>query len=299
MRIAVTGKAGQVARSLLERAPSVGVEVVAVGRPQLEFERPETIASALASARPDVIVNAAAYTAVDLAEDEPDRVRAVNADAAGQVAAVARDLSLPIIQISTDYVFDGTLDRAYVETDTTQPISAYGLSKLWGERLVAAATPNHVILRTAWVYSPFGKNFVRTMLRLADERNEVAVVADQVGSPTRALDIADAVIGVATNLVSRPDDASARGVFHMGAQGEAVWADVAEAIFATRAAMGLPAVAVKRIGTRDYPTPARRPANSRLNSDLLKAVHGVDLPDWRTSLKACVLRLLSTDRGGL
>lgn len=298
MRIAVTGKAGQVVSSLVERGPRSGVEVVTVGRPGLDLERPETIAAALASTSPDVIVNAAAYTAVDQAESDPRRAQAMNADAAGRVALAAADLRVPVIQLSTDYVFDGALDRPYRETDATQPISVYGRSKMSGEQQVAAATANHAILRTAWVYSPFGKNFVRTMLYLARDRSEISVVADQTGSPSSALDVADAVIAVATNLISYPNDTGLRGIFHMGAQGEAVWADVAEAIFAVRHSFGLPPVAVKRIRTEDYPTPARRPANSRLNSELLKAKHSVTLPEWRISLEACVFRLLSMDREG-
>jgi dTDP-4-dehydrorhamnose reductase len=197
-----------------------------------------------------------------------------------------------VIQLSTDYVFDGGLTRPYREDDATGPLSAYGASKLAGEQAVAAATANHAILRTAWVYAPFGKNFVRTMLRLAETRGEVSVVADQHGSPTSALDIADAIFTVARNLAGRPDDASLRGVFHMSAAGEAVWADVAEAIFAARERLGGRPVRVRRIATADYPTPARRPANSRLDCGKLALVHGVRLPQWRASLNACVERLL-------
>jgi dTDP-4-dehydrorhamnose reductase len=298
MRIAVTGQSGQVALSLLERAASAGVELVAIGRPALDLERLETIAPALMAVRPDVIVNAAAFTAVDLAESEEKTAVTVNGDAAGEIAATAKKLGVPVIQISTDYVFDGSLDRPYREGDMTRPISAYGRSKLAGEEAVASATPDHAILRTAWVYSPFGKNFVRTMLRLGQDREEVGVVADQAGSPTSALDIADAVLAVARNLHSRPDDATLRGIFHMGAQGEAVWSEVAEAIFADAASAGRAPVRVNRIATSDYPTPARRPANSRLDSAKLIAAHSVRLPHWRNSLATCVARLLAADQTG-
>jgi dTDP-4-dehydrorhamnose reductase len=298
MRIAVTGQNGQVALSLLERAAAVGIELVAIGRPALDLERLETIAPALTAVRPDVIVNAAAFTAVDLAESEEKTALKVNGVAAGAIAATAGKLGVPVIQISTDYVFDGDLDRPYREHDVTGPISAYGRSKLAGEQAVASATPNHAILRTAWVYSPFGKNFVRTMLRLGQDREEVGVVADQAGSPTSALDIADTVLAVARNLHARPDDGALRGVFHMGAQGEAVWAEVAEAIFANAQNAGRSPVRVKRIATADYPTPARRPANSRLDSAKLAATHGVRLPHWRDSLTACVTRLLTADQTG-
>jgi dTDP-4-dehydrorhamnose reductase len=282
---------------MLERVP-VGVEVIALRRPDLDLAVPKTVAPALRAARPDVIVNTAAYTAVDQAESEPDLAMRVNGEAAGEAARAAAALGIPVIQLSTDYVFDGALDRPYREDDATGPISAYGASKLAGEQAVAAATNNHAILRTAWIYSPFGKNFVRTMLRLGAERDEVGVVADQAGCPTGALDIADAIFTVARNLTSRTDDASLRGVFHMSAAGEAVWADVAEAIFAERERHGGKSVRVKRIATADYPTPARRPANSRLDCGKLALAHGVRLPEWRGALRACVARLLTDERAG-
>lgn len=294
VRIVVTGQNGQVATALSERAPT-GVTVVALGRPLLDLERLETIAPAIAAAKPDVVVNAAAFTAVDLAESEEGKAHRVNGIAAGAVARAAAALRVPVIQISTDYVFDGALDRPYREDDETGPISAYGRSKLAGEVAVAAATGNHAILRTAWVYSPFGKNFVRTMLRLAQTRDEIGVVADQFGNPTSALDIADGIFAIARNLTDRPQDATLRGIFHMTARGEGCWADVAETIFAERAAAGLAPVRVKRIATSDYPTPARRPANSRLDCDKLAAAHGVALPDWHQSLRACVRRLITED----
>ncbi|WP_420100957.1 dTDP-4-dehydrorhamnose reductase [Bosea sp. (in: a-proteobacteria)] len=297
MRITVTGQSGQVVLSMLERAPE-GVTVTALGRPGLDLEQPGSIGPAIIASRPDLVVNAAAFTAVDLAESEEARARIVNGVAAGEVARAAAGLGIPVIQISTDYVFDGTLDRPYREDDTVGPISAYGRSKLAGEEAVAAATPNHAILRTAWVYSPFGKNFVKTMLRLAETRDEVGVVADQAGCPTSALDIAGAVFAVAHHLVRRPNEAALRGVFHMGAQGEAVWADVAEAIFAERERLGGTPVRVKRIATSDYPTPAKRPANSRLDSSKLKTVHGAALPHWQASLASCVRRLVSTEQTG-
>ena len=298
MRVVVTGREGQVSRALIERAAGAGVTVVAVGRPEFDLERPETIAPALAAARPDVVVNAAAYTAVDLAESAEATALSVNGTGAGEVAAAARRLGVPVIQVSTDYVFDGALDRPYREDDATGPISAYGRSKLTGEQAVAAVNPDHAILRTAWVYSPWAKNFVRTMLRLGAERSEVGVVADQIGSPTSALDIADAVLAAARNLVSRPGEASLRGVFHMAAQGEASWAEVAEAVFMDAETAGRAPVQVKRIATSDYPTPARRPANSRLDGTRLASVHGVTLPHWRGSLANCVARLLTDERAG-
>ena len=296
LRIAVTGWTGQVVRAMLERVP-VGMEVVALRRPDLDLAVPGKVAPALRAARPDLIVNAAAYTAVDQAESEPDLALRINGQAAGEAAQAAAILGIPVIQLSTDYVFDGKLDRPYREDDPTGPVSAYGRSKLAGEQAVAAATADHAILRTAWIYSPFGKNFVRTMLALAETRSEIGVVADQHGNPTSALDIADGIFAVARNLISRPDDPSLRGVFHLVATGEAVWADVAEAIFAERETRGAAPVTVKRIATADYPTPARRPANSRLDTGKLAEHHGVTLPHWRPSLQACVRRLIDEQEG--
>lgn len=293
MRIAVTGSQGQVALSLLERGPALGATVLALGRPQLDLARPGTIAPALASARPDIVVNAAAYTAVDDAESEPELAVSTNATGAGAVAEAASRLGIPLIHLSTDYVFDGSLERPYAETDPVAPINVYGRSKLAGEVAVAAATDDYVILRTAWVYSPFGTNFVRTMLRLAGSRPEVSVVADQRGSPTSGLDIADGVIKIGRNLLRERDRNDMRGCFHIAGEGETTWAGLAQAVFAASAAAGGPDAQVRPVATADYPTGARRPANSRLCCDKLARVHGVRLPDWRTSLEACVARLVA------
>ncbi len=293
MRIAVTGREGQVARALAEAGPARGTTIVLVGRPALDLADPSGVLPALREARPDVVVNAAAYTAVDKAESEPDLAMAVNGRGAGAVAEAAKALGVPVIQISTDYVFDGTADRPYREDDATGPMGVYGASKLAGETAVAAANPRHAILRTAWVYAPFGANFVRTMLRLAGTRDEVGVVADQHGCPTAALDIADAVIDVARRLAAAPDDGSLTGMFHLAGQGEAVWADVAEAVFAASSARGGPQARVRRITTADYPTPARRPANSRLDGAKLTRIYGLTLPAWQDSVTACVHRLLA------
>ena len=291
MRIAVTGTAGQVVTSLLERGEAQGHEVIAIGRPDLDLADPASVARALEAARPDVIVSAAAYTAVDKAESESDLAFAVNGAGAGAVAQAAKALGVPVIHISTDYVFDGTLDRPYVESDPTGPTGVYGASKLAGEQAVLATyAENSAVLRVAWVYSPFGGNFVKTMLRLAGDRDEVSVVADQVGNPTSALAIADGIIQVATNLVADGSPAL-RGIFHMTASGEASWADFAQAIFAASAARGGPSASVRPIGTADYPTPATRPANSRLDCGKIARIHGVTLPDWRMSLDEVMDRL--------
>ncbi|MBV8565517.1 MAG: dTDP-4-dehydrorhamnose reductase [Methylobacteriaceae bacterium] len=293
MRIAVTGTRGQVVCSLLERGPAHGVDIVAVGRPALDLAEPASIHPALAAARPDVIVNAAAYTAVDRAESEPELATAINCAGAGAVASAACTLGVPLIQISTDYVFDGSSARSYREDDQTAPLGAYGRSKLAGERAVAERSADHAILRTAWIYSPFGANFVKTMLRLAAGRNEIAVVADQAGAPTSALDIADGVIAVAENLLKHSGEAALRGVFHMTGSGEANWAEFARAVFEASATRGGPGARVRPITTAEYPTPARRPANSRLDCGKLAQCHGVVLPAWRGSVESCVARILA------
>ena len=281
-------------RSLIERGSAAGHEIVSIGRPQLDLAGdPAAIAQAIAGPAPDVIVSAAAYTAVDKAEHELELAFAVNEEGARAVARSARQLAVPLIHLSTDYVFDGLKDSPYVETDETGPAGVYGATKLAGERAVLGEQPNCAILRTAWVYSPFGANFVKTMLRLAGDRDEIAVVADQRGNPTSALDIADGILAVASNLV-RDDRAQLRGIFHMTAAGEASWAELAEAIFTVSDGLGGPSATVKPIRTKDYPTPAKRPPNSRLDSTKLEHVHGVRLPEWRSSLSGIVQRLVET-----
>ena len=283
MRLVVTGRDGQVATSLLEAGKARdGIEVVAVGRPALDLTQPDTVFDAIAAARPDVVVSAAAYTAVDQAEDQPELAFAVNAVGAGKVAEAAARLGVPFIHLSTDYVFDGSKDGAYVETDTTAPLGVYGASKLAGEQAVAALNPRHLILRTAWVYSPFGKNFVKTMLRLARDRDEIAVVADQWGNPTSALDIADAILHAAAML--RDDDSfDGYGIYHLAGTGETNWSGFARHILDTSARYGGPTARVRDIATVDYPTKARRPANSRLSTAKFAAAFASTAPDWRQS----------------
>lgn len=296
MHLVVIGKGGQVARALAERAPVHGVTAVHLGRPQLDLADPSGIEDLLAEVGGDFIVNAAAYTAVDQAEAEPDLANAINGVGAGVLAGVAASMGLPLVHLSTDYVFDGTAERPYREDDTPQPLGVYGASKLLGEQAVASETPNHAILRTAWVYSPFGQNFVKTMLRLARDRDEIAVVADQYGSPTSALDIADGIITVGRNLLARPDETDLRGIFHMTGSGFATWTEFATEIFRQSARFGGPAARVRPITTADYPTPAKRPANARLDCAKLAHIHGVTLPDWQTSLEPCVQRVLEEAR---
>jgi dTDP-4-dehydrorhamnose reductase len=290
MRIAVTGAMGQVATSLVKQA-GPEFEIVLLGRRVFLLEDRGAVLAGLKAARPDVVINAAAYTSVDQAEAEEGLALAINGEGAGHVAEAADRIGAPLLQLSTDYVFDGALDRPYREDDPPGPSSAYGRSKLLGERLVAERCANSVIVRTAWLFSPYGANFVRTMLSLNEMRDEVSVVADQRGNPTSALDLAAALLAVAARAREETSPALF-GVFHMTGSGEATWADFAEAIFAEAAARGRRLTRVKRITTADYPTSARRPANSRLDNEKLRRVYGLELPDWRKSLAACCVRLI-------
>lgn len=293
MKLVVTGREGQVAASLLEAGHRcAGVEVIAIGRPELDLQRPDTVIDAIAAAKPDIVVSAAAYTAVDQAEDEPDLAFAVNAAGAGKVAQAAARLGVPVLHLSTDYVFDGSGAGAYVETDAPAPRSVYGASKLAGEQAVAAANPHHLILRTAWVYSPFGRNFVKTMLRLAADRDEIAVVADQWGNPTSALDVADAILHAAA-MLHRNKIFDAFGIYHLAGTGETSWSGFARHILDTSRVSGGPWARVRDIATMDYPTKARRPANSRLSSAKFASVFTWNAPDWRDSTDAVVRRILA------
>jgi len=291
IRIAVTGNNGQVVRALLERAAGSNSEVVCIGRPALDLGNPDTIDRAIGAVAADVLVSAAAYTNVDKAETESDLADLVNGRAPGVLAARANSLGIPLIHLSTDYVFDGTKPDPYNERDPICPINAYGRSKAAGERAVATANPRHVILRTSWVYSPAGRNFVRTMLELARKHDEVRVVADQVGSPTAAADIADGVLAVARNLTGNGRD-ERYGTFHMTAAGATNWAEFASAVFSASADRGGPSARVVPIASAEYHTPARRPANSRLDCAKIARVYGVSLPHWRSSLGPCITRIL-------
>lgn len=290
LRIAVTGLKGQLAESLAERAQAAGtIAVVRLGRPALDLAHPADFARTIGAAKPDVVVNAAAYTAVDRAESEPEATFAINRDGAGAVATAAAALGLPLIHVSTDYVFDGSKETPYREDDTPAPTGVYGASKLAGEQAVRQAQPRHIIMRTAWVYSPFGHNFLKTMLRLAAERDEIRVVDDQLGNPTSALDLADSVLAAAHLMVVRDDMA---GTFHVAGRGEASWAQFAAHIMETSRRMGGPSARITAITTRDYPTPTRRPQNSRLDCSKFEQIIGKPLPDWQSSSAACIARLL-------
>lgn len=290
MRLLVTGRNGQVATSLAERAAAhPGIEVLALGRPELDLENPATVEAAIADARPDLVVNAAAYTAVDKAESDSGRAFAANRDGAAAAARAAARLGVPVIHLSTDYVYPGDKPSPYVESDATGPSSVYGQSKLEGEQAVMAAHPQALIFRTSWVYSPFGANFVKTMLRIGKDRDVVRVVADQHGNPTSAIDIADAILRLAPGLGSTP----AGGIYHLCGSGSTTWCGLAQAIFAESGKLGGPAPRVEAITTAEYPTPARRPANSRMDTAAFTARFGFALRPWPDAVAETVARLLA------
>lgn len=294
MKILVTGVEGQVVRSLIERAADQGVVVEAAGRPRLDLGDPASIARTIQEGAPDIVVSAAAYTAVDQAEDEPERAFALNAMGAGAVAKAARSVGAPVIHLSTDYVFSGGLGRPYREDDNTDPQGVYGRSKLEGERAVADANPRHIILRTAWVYSPFGRNFVKTMLNLARDREEVRVVSDQYGNPTSAWDIADGILHMAKRL--HADAGAPCGVFHIAGTGDTNWSGLAAHVFAVSQGHGGPHARVVPIRTEEYPTKARRPADSRLNTGKLLSSYGWQAPEWKMSVAEVVRKLVEDTR---
>lgn len=287
MRILVLGRSGQVAQALLERGAAVaGVDVMALGRPELDLAEVASLKSAIAAARPDVVVNAAAYTAVDKAETDAENAFAVNCEGAGAAAAAAAGLGLPFIHLSTDYVYPGSKTGPYVETDETGPLGVYGRSKLAGELRVRAAHPSPLILRTSWVYSPFGANFVKTMLRVGAQRPELAVVDDQTGNPTSALDLASAILRIAPGLTEG-------GTYHLCGSGSVTWCGFARQVFAISRSHGGPAPEVRAIATSDYPTPARRPVNSQLSTDAFARRFGFRLGPWQDELEPVVKRLLA------
>jgi dTDP-4-dehydrorhamnose reductase len=287
--ILVAGKTGQLARCLAKEAHGRGLALVALGRPALDITDAGSIATAVAAHDPRAIVNAAAYTAVDKAEAEPDLAMAVNRDGAGALAAAAAQRGIPFIHASTDYVFDGRKEAPYREEDDPSPLGAYGRSKLAGEAAVRAACPAAVILRTSWVYSPYGQNFVTTMLRLAETRDAVRVVDDQHGAPTAAADLAGAILDLVERLgFGRAGDRGTASVYHLAAAGGTTWHGFAAAIFAGWARRGHRVPRLEPITTAQYPTPARRPANSRLDCSKIAGAFGLRLPPWETSLERCL-----------
>lgn len=285
-RVLVLGKSGQLAIAL-SRLNHPGATIICSGRPDLDLENEISIRAAIARHAPEIVINAGAFTAVDRAESEADAAMAINAKGAGNAAAACEKAGIPIVHISTDYVYPGSKTTPYVESDPTGPINAYGRSKLAGETAVASRNPAHVILRTGWLYAPWGTNFARTMMRLAQERDVVRVVGDQFGTPTYVPHLAETVVKVALASCTHLDLAQ-RGVFHIASSGEASWADFAERLFAVSKKLGGPNARVERIGSADYPTAAARPAYSVLSTAKLRAAFALELPGWEAGSDAFI-----------
>ena len=291
MRLLIAGAQGQLARAMIELAPAAhDVTAFAVGRPALDLTTTSSVLGTLADFNPDVIVNAAAYTAVDRAEQEPNAAMALNADGPRRLAEAATRRGAVLIHISTDCVFDGTKTEPYVEDDATAPLSAYGRSKLAGEDAVRAAAEHHIILRTSWVFSPYGRNFVATMMQLARENDELRVVDDRWGCPTYAPHLAAAILGVARAVTAEPESTS-WGTYHAAGTGAVTWCGFAKEIMRLSAAHGGASVPVVPITTAEYPTAAVRPVNSRLDCGKLAQNFGITLPPWQEGLAACMRRL--------
>lgn len=288
MTILVTGGNGQLATEL---AKVGGESVLRVGRPAFDFDRPETIEAAFRDGAPSLVINAAAYTAVDAAESDAAAAFRANRDGPMRLAQLCTRAGVPLIHISTDYVFDGLKGTPYVEDDPTSPQSVYGASKLAGERAVLDSGARVTVLRTSWVYAATGKNFVRTMLSAAQRMPRLRVVADQKGCPTSAADLADAVLAVARRVLHWDDRFA--GVFHAAGSGWTTWHGFATAVFDEAEACGEARPGVDAITTADWPTPARRPPDSRLDCRKLARVFDVRFPDWRASVGPTVRAILA------
>ena len=285
LRILIIGRNGQVSRALQSRLSGLG-ELIVRGSDQLDLAQPDALRAPIEALRPGLIINAAAHTAVDQAESEPEQAFAINATAPGILAQTAVALGVPLIHYSTDYVFDGLKPVPYTEDDTPNPLSVYGRSKLAGENAIRQAGGQHLILRTSWVYSTAGRNFLLTMQRLLQEKPQLRVVADQIGAPTWAGTIADST----AQLIERwqAGQPGAWGTYHLTAQGETSWFGFAQAIGENLLERHKPCAQLEPIASSAYPTPAPRPLNSRLDCTRLRREWRVSQPDWRSALQQCL-----------
>jgi dTDP-4-dehydrorhamnose reductase len=288
--ILVTGGSGQLATSLMRLG---GPRIHRVGRPGFDFDQPETIAATFAALKPAAVVNAAAWTAVDAAETAVEAATRANREGPAQLAALCAEAEIPLIQVSTDYVFDGDKGAPYVETDPTSPTGVYGRTKAEGEQAALAANPRTIVLRTSWVYSATGKNFVRTMINAGEKNPTLKVVGDQSGAPTASDDLAEAILSILARIEEDGWQDSYAGIYHAAGTGETTWHGLAVAALEAAQKHGRAMPEVIAIKTADWPTPARRPADSRLDCDKLERVFGIRLPPWRKSLIRTVDELLA------
>lgn len=288
-RILLLGASGQLGIEISRARLPAGWTLSALGRDMLDLSEPAAVAAAIEAVKPDAIINASAYTAVDKAEAEPELAFALNRDAPAAMAQAAVRRGAPLIHVSTDYVFSGDKPTPYVEDDPRQPANVYGRSKAEGEIAVLEAWDRAAVVRTSWVFSAHRANFLKTMLRLGETRDDVGVVSDQYGRPTHAGDLARGCIALTERLLD--GDAGAAGVFHFAGKGDATWADFADVIFTEAQSYGRGRVRVRRILTAEYPTPATRPANSRLDTAKIEAL-GIAPADWRVGVRDSVRELL-------
>lgn len=296
MKVLVTGKNGQLARSLAVQAQGRGIEIVLAGRPEFDLENPLTFAPVLKAVAPHMVINAAAHTGVDQQEDEPERAFRINAEAPAELARLTRLAAIPIIQVSTDYVFDGKSSEPYVETHGPNPETVYGRSKLAGELAVRSENPDHLVVRTAWIFSRYGRNFVKTILSAAQTRKRLQVVADQFGNPTEAHDLADALLAAARFW--RDHQGFPQGLYHFAGQGRANWYEVARQVFETSKAMGGPIADVEPIASDQWVAKALRPANSELNSERFAHDFGYRAGDWRDRVSFVVGNIIKDSMTG-
>jgi dTDP-4-dehydrorhamnose reductase len=292
--ILITGGSGQLALALEAAATR---PVRRVGRPDFDFDRPASLATVFRETAPWLVINAAAYTAVDAAETDADAAYRANRDGPGELARLCAEAGVPLIHVSTDYVFDGDKGEYYVEADPTAPQGVYGASKLAGEEAVLASGARAIILRTAWVYSPTGKNFVRTMLAVGRTRDRLTVVSDQKGCPTAAADLADAILAIVDRIAVSGWQDHFVGVYHAVGTGWTTWHGLATAVFEEAARHGAKQPEVAQIVTADWPTPAKRPADSRLECGRLEAVFGLRLPPWREGLHRTINAIFAAESG--
>lgn len=292
--ILITGASGQLGTALAGQAPALGFNAIAVGRPVFDFDRPETIPAAFAS-DPRLVINAAAYTGVDAAEADPPASFRANAEGPALLAKECARRGIPLIHVSTDYVFDGTKGAPYREEDPPAPLGVYGASKLAGEQAVLESGAGAIVLRTSWLYAARGKNFLRTILAASRQIPRLRVVADQRGCPTLADDLAAAILAIATSILRGGWKDQWRGLYHAAGTGWTTWHGFAVAACDAAEKLGLKRPAIAAITTADWPTPARRPADSRLDSTKLHSVFGLALPPWRQSLVRTVAALMAAE----
>ena len=289
--IAVIGASGQIGQALQLAAANRHVPLILAGRPDVDFDNGASLQAFFATHRPALVINAAAYTAVDKAETEAQAARVANCDGPAILAQLCQSHGAALIQLSTDYVFDGAKRRPYIESDPCRSLNVYGATKAAGEEAVRSALARHCIVRTAWVYSSAGQNFLKTMLRLGAERDVLRVVADQHGSPTCADDIAHALLDQAPRLMDENDRAAVWGTFHLTASGETTWYGFAEEIFRLAHRAGRRVPRLEAISIAEYPAPAERPKYSVLDTSKFSDTFGLKLPQWPLSLAACFERL--------